>query len=302
MTQNYLASVCIDASLKKVSSPPVNECSFVIPTLSSDESVGFAFEVVTIKVDCSVVFESRFADRTDLCPLISIPIMYVSKSSSALYGDMELEFIGIFDGVEVWRTRPFPGTDSSLVILSGFASSGECQLPECVWPSFEMTFPSLGASIVLHTDGKLVFPSGCVSFPHNVRYPIGTVCAKIRPGLPNRSFVYNLSHQNSIYPKGLDLFFPVGNGGVYVLRWDGSHALLGVEEFTTPILVSSLLFSAQKGTGTRQLVAQGGQPLVEAVANRISAIVFAYLSGESESKCLRRDRYWRQTGLKQHLT
>lgn len=314
MTRTYLATVCIDGSTKSVASAPVKDCTFLVPTFSvsdCEEPGPDDFEFVSILTSGEVVFESRFLERTNVCLLTTVPILYPSSVQSSIHGDMESELCGTYvSNINVWRTKPYPSDPASIVVFSGSVKVDTelFQLESTLWPSKDMMFPANGGVVTVSRKGVVSFVSESSTNPSlvsldNVRYPL-TETSIVQASSPHRS---HLIVNGPLHAKGRSLFFPIVSQ-----TKDKSVAIISPDEpvfiendSLTPLIVSSMFASSQPGHSTwatqqiaEQMMGEGHDALVDAVAARLGGLVFARLSGESEFKCLRRDRGWRQTGIK----
>jgi hypothetical protein len=283
-----------------------------------------------------VARRSGVLERTptiDDCQFTCVPIWFPSTQQSSSTGDMELDNVlelrAPDDGsykVCVYRTRPFPDRkEISVVLLSGTVRTSSKSkilaiLPEA-WRPIEskMFICSLeGDYIEVRPGGEIIMHSvSGTAYLDNVRFVAGNGSSSVLARFKNRSFVHclDVKRKEPFSPIAGDLLIPVT-----LKRPDTTQPILSVVAFTqtgdlvklwddealevvSDILVSSLLTGPALNTTKLplSLVAmpdKDRQTLNQRVADKLSALVFSALSGEDPQRCMRRDRHWRQTGLR----
>jgi hypothetical protein len=323
MEKNFLATCVIFPTTEAVSNPPAFDSTFLVPSGSKDSE---SFETLTIRTNGKVERQNKCE-----CKLTAFPLMYVSSAQCGASGDIELEpsismesSRGVFYAT---RTRPFPGKEeSSVVLLSGSIKncSGSMTvgtLPVGFVPSENRMFVCSPAGdfvevmkngeIVLHAVGG----SENISLD-NVRFIAGTDSGNVRARLPFRSSVHSLAvgRKETFGPIQSDLLIPVSvrrgekfpflsvvcfaQSGNLIPLWDDPDRTV-----VSDILISSLLVSAASESlfnPLRQLTLtlEEQKKLELLVIDKLSALSFSELSGEDPIRCIRRDRTWRQTGVK----
>ena len=266
MAKAYLGVACISASSTSVPNPPLEDCSFLIPSLGDE----CGFETVRIAATGEVTFDPP---RSSACSLARVPVMYPTSNSAN--GDMDLEKVECEGSVGVWRTKPFPGEENSfLVLLTGEVKKVGLilQLPPGFAPLNDLTFvcdlAGTGSRLSINTAGLVEMhacnsaaemhagnSAGTVVSLDNVRFASAgaTQRQKILPNLANRSFLHNVGRGTLFGGLKADLYFAVTGKnstddvklGVAVLTQSGETLLLGgISEFVSGNpLVSSLLTS-----------------------------------------------------------
>ena len=207
------------------------------------------------------------------------------------------------------------------------------RLPEGFRPARNLCFicSETGEPLMVKPDGDIFVdkrPDHQKWYMHNVRF-IGSTCEEtkmVKPRFPRKSLVHRIDCSDGVTwdfaARDFDLYFPTTiyagedyESGVTVLTRTGQ--VFHFAESPTPeapvevlsdVLLSSLFTCAIPGGRFRSpaMIAStcalpDGSPWEEfrdSVGSKLAALVFSRLSGEKESKSLRRDRTWRQTGVR----
>lgn len=324
MEKQFLATCAIFPNTTEIRNPPISDSVFIVPNSSADAE---GFELITVRKDGKIERQNDCE-----CDFSAFPLMYISSTQCGASGDMELESPislessrGIFS---VTRTRPFPGKDESSVVLfsgsikncSGSMTLGT--LPEGFHPATVRAFVcSLeGDYVEIMRNGDVVLHAvGGADriFLDNIRFVAGeSNCNCIRARLPYRSSINNLSVgiKEEFGPISSDFLIPVSvriekkspslsvvaltQSGDVIPLWDDIHSVL-----SSDLLVSSLLLAPSNESGYSPIdlltmSEKDREKLDRLVAAKISALTFSELSGEDPLRCIRRDRTWRQTGIK----
>jgi hypothetical protein len=308
----YISTAIIRSGTANIFPPPIQDMNFIVPALRDGTACGF--DNIRVR-SCDGTIDG--VEDVNPCLFTAVPIMYVSSTQSPVTGDMEV--VKVSDNI--YRTRSFPdGLETAVVLLVGTLKE-KITLPADCRPDRDLVFVS-GPNQVVKVDRSGLVSSSSPGFPSldNIRFYTSLQQTKedvsvIRPRFPNRSLLYRIHPQASgtkFAARESDLMLPVTlqvndvyELGVSVLTREGHLVIMDrldrPFDVVSDILISSIHTGPVPPPGSVKSALSilwqdedKWSALLVQVKEKLGALSFSRLSGEKESRCLRKSREWRQ--------